>query len=553
MVFPRSAAHVRNLVIDGGAQYKVRLRHTVGIMHSRTASLVTSAFLCVQFFAATAFASGSGGGFERWYIVEIDGAKAGWARETEAGEDDGRRIASTSELRFKFERMGQAIEVAVSSRFVESAAGDLLEMSSTQTMGTQEVVETFTFIRGIASYEVKHVSESAGGRRERTLPWPEGEWLPPAAARRMIEQQLAADAETITYSTLDPTAGLNVVTLSHTIVNRSATAEAAGKVVPAIEWEVTNSLMPGVRGRDFVDARGVAIRSEMDFGGMKMVMLASEKEAALSEFSPPEMMANTLVKPEGKRIERPREVKRGVYILSLNDGTDMPDLPSVGAQIAERLGPGRVQVEVVRGRTSDALHEDAGAALGRSTMIDPDDESVRALVREQNFPWRSTRDSSHRAGEIETYGRSAAAFVSRYIDDESLGVGFASASEVARTRRGDCTEHAVLLAAMLRAEKQGGGERIPSRVVSGLVLVRGGDGAPVFGYHMWTQGRACDDVKCEWFDLDAAILPDGGTPGVDATHIALSTSTMADGEMVNSMAALIGLLGRLRIEVVEVE
>ena len=42
-------------------------------------------------------------------------------------------------------------------------------------------------------------------------------------------------------------------------------------------------------------------------------------------------------------------------------------------------------------------------------------------------------------------------FVFGYIDKKSLNVGYASALETARTRQGDCTEHALLLAALGRA------------------------------------------------------------------------------------------------------
>ena len=73
-------------------------------------------------------------------------------------------------------------------------------------------------------------------------------------------------------------------------------------------------------------------------------------------------------------------------------------------------------------------------------------------------------------------------FVSFYVTRKNFSVGFASASEVARKREGDCTEHGILLAALGRAMG------IPSRVVSGLVYVdefKGVEKAMV--YHMWTQ------------------------------------------------------------------
>jgi len=63
--------------------------------------------------------------------------------------------------------------------------------------------------------------------------------------------------------------------------------------------------------------------------------------------------------------------------------------------------------------------------------------------------------------------------VHAWITDSNYKVGFASAAEVLESRQGDCTEHAVLLAALARAKK------IPARVAMGLVYNR-----DAFYYHM---------------------------------------------------------------------
>ncbi|MEM8757769.1 MAG: transglutaminase-like domain-containing protein, partial [Planctomycetota bacterium] len=133
-------------------------------------------------------------------------------------------------------------------------------------------------------------------------------------------------------------------------------------------------------------------------------------------------------------------------------------------------------------------------------------------------------------------------FVYRYVNAKSLGVGFGSASEVARTRAGDCTEHAVLLAALLRADG------IPSRVVSGLIYAERFEGRDdILGYHMWTQAwLTSDDGEPGWFDFDATL---GGDRPTDATHIALDISTLDDGEAVNSMLRLTPMIGRLNVSV----
>ncbi len=70
-------------------------------------------------------------------------------------------------------------------------------------------------------------------------------------------------------------------------------------------------------------------------------------------------------------------------------------------------------------------------------------------------------------------------YVDREVKDKNLTQAFATAAEVAKSREGDCTEHAVFLAALCRARG------IPARVAIGLVYIQG---AGAFGYHMWTRG-----------------------------------------------------------------
>jgi transglutaminase-like putative cysteine protease len=92
-----------------------------------------------------------------------------------------------------------------------------------------------------------------------------------------------------------------------------------------------------------------------------------------------------------------------------------------------------------------------------------------------------------------------ALFVGRYIDKKDMLRGFDLASQVARRREGDCTEHAVLLAALARSFG------IPARVVTGMALVSVEGKIEAVG-HAWTEvyqsGR--------WKLVDAAIGPQIG-------------------------------------------
>jgi transglutaminase-like putative cysteine protease len=103
-----------------------------------------------------------------------------------------------------------------------------------------------------------------------------------------------------------------------------------------------------------------------------------------------------------------------------------------------------------------------------SFVLDCDDPAVVPLIAElrRNSP-------SPQAADVT-------AFVAKHIEHKHLARGFDIASVVARTREGDCTEHAVLTAALLR------GVGIPSHVVTGVVLFEADGKRQAFG-HAWTE------------------------------------------------------------------
>lgn len=499
----------------------------------RQARLLGTALLCAaaMLLAAPMRVIAGDGGYEKWYVLNMNDQRAGHAVERQSVDAQG-RITTSSELVFRMQRLGQEINIKVATEFVETAAGKPVSMTTVQDLSLAVRKETYTF----TDEGIVQVSGEGDRTSRKLLPLPEGQWLTPAKAHEFVESRIAEGAREFSYKTMEATNGPVLVDLTHTIKGPS-TVEVFGKSVPAIEWEVTQSALPGVRTTEFVDKRGVTVRSEINLGGIKMVMLESERELALTNFTAPEMMANTLVHPS-RPIEKPRDAKRAMYVLSLKDGAEMPELPQGAAQTVERIDAKRVRVTVNLDHMPIAPPEDVADARFReaSSTADSADPAIVEITRRalKGIP----DDPSIRAEALRV-------FTHHYISDKSLGVGFASASEVCGTREGDCSEHAVFLAALLRAAG------IPSRVVSGVVYVDSFVGErQVFGFHMWTQALLPVAGKLRWVNVDAT-MPDEVT--YDATHIALSTSSLADGDIVNSMAALVGLLGNLNIEVERVE
>jgi transglutaminase-like putative cysteine protease len=121
-----------------------------------------------------------------------------------------------------------------------------------------------------------------------------------------------------------------------------------------------------------------------------------------------------------------------------------------------------------------------------------------------------------------------------WITRKDFSTVLATATEVARTRSGDCTEHAVLLAALARARG------LPARVVVGLVYVPSLGG---FAYHMWNQ------IWCEgaWRFFDAT-RPDGRC---GAGHIKIADAALDDQSGLTVFLPVMGVMGRTEIELRE--
>jgi transglutaminase-like putative cysteine protease len=218
----------------------------------------------------------------------------------------------------------------------------------------------------------------------------------------------------------------------------------------------------------------------------------------------------------------------------------LPDFPETGRQTFKRLDDTTGEVTVRKDDEKPPAKETlpvkpTGEAerqcLEPSFYLESDSAIIRKLAADA---LAGETDAAKAAGKLE-------AFVAAHITEKTLAIGgLVTARQVAESRKGDCRQHAVLLAALARAAG------LPSRVVGGVVYVERFAGRErVFGYHLWTEMF----VGGAWRPYDAAMHPRGG---FGAGHLALLRNDLNgfNAELQLGLG-LIDAVGNLRIEVIE--
>jgi len=461
-----------------------------------------------------------------FYRVSIGGAPAGRLETVESHTADLRTTAFDLEL--EFERAGLGQGLGMSSRFVETKDGVPVEAWSQQRLGSTPVETTYRF----TAEGVEIESRQGESTFHRTLPKRSG-WLPPAAAEdattRAMAAALAGGPQVFKVTSMDPLLGAEPMTTTWELEAQGEELVLDGRRFRTSRWRQTQDLAPQVPSVVWLDAEGELRRTRTEMAGMDMLIEWTASEPKLGEAgaaaggSPagvarPEVMVQTFLRPDHPLAEA-RSLRRAVYELR---GKDL-NLPEVGYQRVEKTVQGlRLIVDMASPREENLSAEALAPYLRPSVYINHENAKVRELHQRALAEAPKGEGPAARAERLRR-------FVGRYLVSKDLRSVLATASEVAENASGDCTEHAVLLAALLRAEG------IPSRVVFGLIYVDSFAGErEIFGYHMWTQAY----LSGRFVDLDATLAQP-----FDAAHISLGTSALEEESsslavMNNSMQTL---------------
>jgi len=455
-----------------------------------------------------------------WYDVTLDGVSMGYSREWVETADDG-NLTTCVYTRMFVMRNTDLIKLEVSERWTETPDGRPLEYHMTTDTSEREAKVDF-ILQGETARLRRAIGDDA---TIASIPVPAGLLFPAAVKRLFVER---GSSEGTSYSYLGFHAETETIATYTVSVDGREILEMLGRDVELTRYTVECDASPGLPVLEWRDAEGVLWKYELPSAGM--ILTRTTQEEAQAEKEAFDLLTATAV-PTNITLRAPSRVDDALLEIWLDDGTAVEGFIIEDAR------------QSIEGRT------DRGVLL-RVTREKPNPEDV---VR---FPIRSTPMKDYMDGNplMQTWyprllgvaarqawgtdqnvwktSRNIETWVFEEIENKGFGTAFASATEVLDSREGDCSEHAVLMAAMVRSLS------IPAKLVSGVTHYQG-----EFLYHMWVEVWTGDG----WFALDPTI----GDGSVDAMHIKFGESSATRGNVSDLALGILRMFGRLNIRVIE--
>ena len=376
---------------------------------------------------------------ESWEVIYLGDNRIGYSHaRTRQAEVDGKRvIATTSDLHLTFKRLGDTTVIKTHQELNETPAGELLSFEFEMRNPPKSISRT----SGKVEDRFLRLETQNGDRKDkRSRNWV-AKTQSPVYQDRSIRQTPLTPGETRTFNVFMPDLDSNS-TVKFAADEHRFVKLLDGKQHKLLLVRVSQSVNPTLTTRAYYADNGELMLTETNLLGQTMSTYRVSQAEALKEIAGEELdlIVNTMV-PVGP-IEIPHRGSKIVYRISMDDDDPSRFLSKGITQAIKKLDDNTVELTVTRAsvpeKSSNAPVDVDANSLKSTRLLQSDDYRVKELAR--NGAAGET-DPEKVAFRLERY-------VSTKLKTKNFSTALASAAEVAASLEGDCTEHAMLLAAM---------------------------------------------------------------------------------------------------------
>ena len=461
--------------------------------------------------------------FEEWSFLILDGKRCGFDSTvtTEINRDGNKCYRTLEEEQFVVKRLGVNLKMSEISDITEDADGAVLFFEEI-SKGAGSNIES----NGRRDGDDLVVSSRGQTSRFRI---PSLSALGPEAVRRLSQAVPLKAGQTFSFNTFEGDYPQAPVVEQGTVIGEE---KRRVNGIDRMLWKISSAsdLAPTLGSTSWVDDLNNDVETLVRVPGIGALdEIVSNRAECMKQPEGAELFAASLIRPQ-RAIPSPELQARAYYRITTPGSRENLTLWNNDEQRILQSGPGVAEIEVTVPSISPAdatwrlPHADTPELhpfLQASAYLEVDAPVIRRLARQAVGNEKNPVLAAHRIQD----------FVRDYITKKDLNIGFASAEETAVSREGDCTEHAVLCAALGRAVG------LPTRCVIGLGYIPPGADEPtistaigpdtgIFGFHMWAEAWIAPG---KWVPMDAAL------GSFDVGHIAITKSAL---EEVNPLVDL---------------
>lgn len=498
-----------------------------------------SIFPVVSLFLACALAHADAPGKvieDRWEAAYLNGAKSGYVHTSveDIGQDGEGRLRARLDMHLSAKRFNDPIKLQMLTGDEETPDGRVTAVEMGQFLGKNQTLR----IVGQVDGDRLRVSIAGQNPRQKVVPW-DKRVIGLYKQERLYRERNVQPGDRFEYRSYEPTI-VSVVTTRVRIADwERVTLPGLGRQ-RLLRADVTTDQIQGVQLPPltlWLDEDRGPVASQVEIPGLGKLTLCKATKAVALRPSSGGPAQTDLGFDQFIRINRAipnsNETRDAVYRIRLKgDNNAGTAFARDGRQEVRDVHGDRFELHVHAAPPPPQADAEASPPspefLESCYFIKSDDPAVRKLARQavgqETDPWE-------KAKRIERW-------VHDHMRSQNFTENFATADHVARTLEGDCTEHAVLAAAMCRAEG------VPARTAVGLVYVDGSRG-PCFGFHMWAEVWAGG----RWVPIDATL----GRGYVGATHLKVLDHSWHDVQSFTPLLPLLRVVGKASIEVVSID
>lgn len=487
-------------------------------------------------------------GGEYWERLTINDRPVGFQRTSIANEEiEGRSVKRFERYsRLIVLRHGKRVDMAMKIESLSDSEGDSggnYLSSRVEIINGNETIEIRSRVQ-----DGKLILENSPPGTE--IPWPEKVLGPEAVLTTLLVEPMTVD-ERRSISLFEPALQRCIETTF--VAERIEKIAFQGKTRNLLRIRAENRIEGSGDGQVqtetlWTDAVGNILRRESLLGdGQTLVAVRTDRGEATafadtnSEASAE--LGSLGVVPLNRSIPMP-EAARLEFFVQMSQGNPADRFPVTPFQDVERLAGKTAKITVWSAVDGEGKTVGNAAFTEKKAEAKPEDLASGRLIDLRN-PKLAELAATVDVTTLSPWQTAIAMerLVHDTIQRTDFSVAFASSSEVLQSRSGDCTEYAVLLAALCRFHK------IPCRMALGLVYTSfapsddPNSAEAGMAFHLWNEVL----VDGVWRPLDATLA----RGGADAARLKIADDSL-NGDSPTALAGtVLDVLGRLRINVAE--